>query len=360
MHDVNVISSSIVRRSQSKVFLYRPSAACLLPVAPIGVRVSLRAITGSLARGIKIQSVPQLANRNLAVFREQAFVPELPALLRTDGLSDQLPAMRSWFHPMIAEDRSYKILKHEYLSQFGDSMVNLEVTHHDLNNRQTTFEQLNAPFSFFLNWTEAQCKTMPIATSSDHSSASRQQQQQQQKENRSIYLAQHQLSSLPQALQSDLPTPDLVLHAGKGDIYDSNIWIGTAPTYTPLHRDPNPNYFLQLSGTKIVRLFPPRIGNEIFHGVQCEIGATDSAIFRGHEMMQGKERRVLEEVVWGPPRQYRKVHDKEQQAPAPPGLDQCWQAIVEQGTALFIPRGWWHSIRGIGRGVIASVNWWFR
>jgi hypothetical protein len=33
--------------------------------------------------------------------------------------------------------------------------------------------------------------------------------------------------------------------------------IGHPPTYTPLHRDPNPNIFVQLAGEKVVRLLAP-------------------------------------------------------------------------------------------------------
>jgi len=33
---------------------------------------------------------------------------------------------------------------------------------------------------------------------------------------------------------------------------------------------------------------------------------------------------------------------------------------VSPGDALFIPKGWWHSIKSVGIGVTASVNWWFR
>ena len=166
-----------------------------------------------------------------------------------------------------------------------------------------------------------------------------------------LYLAQCQISDLPQPLQADLLTPDLVLKAGKGDIYDANIWIGLPPTYTPLHRDPNPNFFLQLAGTKIVRLFPPEVGSEIFGAVQAKLGRNGSAVFRGEEMMQGEEREMLANEVWGD-------GDSSQLCP---GLQVGgYEATVEQGKALFIPLGWWHSIRSVGTGTTASVNWWFR
>ncbi|KAF2153091.1 Clavaminate synthase-like protein [Myriangium duriaei CBS 260.36] len=162
-----------------------------------------------------------------------------------------------------------------------------------------------------------------------------------------IYLAQASLSDLPEALRDDVPTPELVLKAGKGDIYDTSIWLGRAPTYTPLHKDPNPNLFVQLAGTKKVRMFGPQIGAAIFAHVQRSIGGNASAALRGEEMMQGKEREVLEEAVWN-------VTDQQ------PWMSDALECEVSAGDALFIPKGWWHSIKGIGSGMTGSVNWWFR
>ncbi|KAH0344349.1 Clavaminate synthase-like protein, partial [Aureobasidium melanogenum] len=163
----------------------------------------------------------------------------------------------------------------------------------------------------------------------------------------SIYLAQASLSDLPSFLLEDLPTPELVSKAGKGDVYDTSIWLGQAPTYTPLHRDPNPNLFVQLAGKKQVRLFKPDLGNAIFHHVQASIGGAANATMRGAEMMEGAERAALEQAVW---------HPSSGAFWASEGL----QCELGSGDGLFIPKGWWHSIKGVGQGMIGSVNWWFR
>jgi hypothetical protein len=155
------------------------------------------------------------------------------------------------------------------------------------------------------------------------------------------------LSDLPSSLLEDLPTPELVSKAGKGDVYDTSIWLGQAPTYTPLHRDPNPNLFVQLAGKKQVRLFKPDLGNAIFHHVQTSIGGAANATMRGAEMMEGAERTALEQAVW---------HPSSSAFWALEGL----QCEVGPGDGLFIPKGWWHSIKGVGQGMIGSVNWWFR
>ena len=126
-----------------------------------------------------------------------------------------------------------------------------------------------------------------------------------------VYLAQASLADLPQQLRQDLPTPDLVLKAGKGDVYDTSIWLGQAPTYTPLHRDPNPNLFVQLAGTKIVRLMKPAAGNAVFARVQEKIGGSGNAAMRGAEMMLGEEKRVLDEEVWGDGREGKELWEAE-------------------------------------------------
>jgi ribosomal protein L16 Arg81 hydroxylase len=33
-----------------------------------------------------------------------------------------------------------------------------------------------------------------------------------------------------------------------------------------------------------------------------------------------------------------------------------YEAHLEAGDGLFIPKGWWHSIKGVGEGVTASVS----
>lgn len=96
-----------------------------------------------------------------------------------------------------------------------------------------------------------------------------------------------------------------------------------------------------------MRLFPPYVGAGIYHHAKAAgAGAGGSATVRGEEMMQGRERRVLEEVVWG-------EGDLE-------GGQEGVEAELEAGDGMFVPLGWWHSIKGVGEGVTASVNWWFR
>lgn len=251
-------------------------------------------------------SVPVLQDATLPTFRSAAFTPAQPQLLPR-GHFASLPAVNKWFHPDST-------LNQAYLVQYSDAYVPLEITTSD-----GEFVRVTQPLSFFLG-----------ASSGNIQGAS-------------VYLAQASLTDLPQALSNDVPIPDIVLRAGKGDVYDSSLWIGQAPTYTPLHRDPNPNLFVQLAGSKRVRLFGPEVGGEIFARVQRIVGGGGSATMRGEEMMMGDERKVLEEAVW-----------EGQHGVVPQG--QGWECEVHAGDGLFVPKGWWHSIKGIGEQMTGSVS----
>ncbi|KAI1326735.1 cupin-like domain-containing protein [Xylariaceae sp. FL0255] len=161
-----------------------------------------------------------------------------------------------------------------------------------------------------------------------------------------LYIAQSNIRDLPPSLIEDLPTPDFIKQAGKGDIYGSSIWLGLQPTYTPLHRDPNPNLFCQLVGSKVVRLMPPRLGESVYADVRRKLGVPGNSRFRGAEMMHRPEREAMHRAVWAEPDSSSKIEE----------------AFLEAGDSLFIPKGWWHSVASVGEDaeLNASANWWFR
>jgi hypothetical protein len=284
--------------------------------------------------------VPTLPDASLETFRQHAFEPAVPALL-PQGCQAHVPAVTKWFQqPCAKHDSKTTRLNAHYLSRFGPAIVPLEITN------DGDFVRIQNSLGFFLEFVNTSDSTyvLPLsatnATGSPDSSSSA-----HTIPTARIYIAQASLTDLPSAMCADLPTPELVLKAGKGDVYDSSIWLGQAPTYTPLHRDPNPNLFVQLAGKKVVRLYEPRAGNAVFSKVQEAIGGSASATMRGEEMMQGREKELLEKEVWS---------DGEDK------IGGAWQAELEAGDALFIPKGWWHSVKGLGDGINGSVNWWFR
>lgn len=301
----------------------------------------------SSVRNFSASSNPQyrpvniLEDATLETFQQRCFLPEQPAILPRSTFQD-LPALKQWFKresPESTPDTSNPgaSLNVEYLRQHGaDAFVPLELTEStpadaiSKSNGETaeihSFRQFHAPLTLFLDWMRT-AETTPQSTR--------------------LYLAQCQLLDLPPILREDFPTPELVACAGKGDVYDTNVWIGHPPTYTPLHRDPNPNLFVQLAGEKVVRLLAPADGQAVFGAVRRQLGKSGSreaAAFRGDEMMQGRERALLDEMVWGTP----------VSAGSDAGVG--FEASLGAGDGLFIPKGWWHSIKGVGEGVTASVS----
>ena len=263
--------------------------------------------------------IRELRDGRLETFREQAFAPAVPVLLPRSKFID-LSATQKWFISS-GDDSVGASLNHEYLGNFDDAVVPLEFT-----KGQGMFQRAEAPLRIFLEWTRfATTKTVER-----------------------LYLAQASFACLPKGMTDDLPTPDIVAKAGTGDIYDTNLWMGIPPTYTPLHRDPNPNLFVQLAGRKIVRMMAPEVGHDCFTRVQQALGKSPSAAFRGDEMMKGEEKRLLEADVWD---ENVKLQDEGAVG---------YEVHLNGGDGLFIPKGWWHSVRGVGEGVTGSVNWWFR
>ncbi|KAI9644522.1 hypothetical protein NHQ30_006543 [Ciborinia camelliae] len=302
-------------------------------------------------------------NVDLDLFRQEAFTPEKPVVMRAmkDGSSTSsdkemsIEVADKWFVPVsstqfakaVSPDATNTSMPSRYLHNFAKEIFPYELTIESADARdqlewfmrnterhisfswllrqvlepydsKKRFYHFYAPLFLFLFAARPNC---PLP----------------------FYIAQAQIADLPEKLQQDLPTPQVVKNAGQGDIYGASIWMGTSISYTPLHKDPNPNLFVQLVGKKRVRLFSPFIGREIYQKVQQSIGASGTASMRGEEMMEGPEKPLLEERVWG-------------EGVADEGLE----VEVGPGDALFIPKGWWHSIKSSERGITASANWWFR
>lgn len=308
---------------------------------------SAQTIRRASTRPFRIAHVDDLT---VETFRRNAFVPAVPCTF-AKGSFASIPARSAWFEPKHNDNNgatSGHGLRIAHLTSFARTVVPLELTTFkvpvdtlsNLAPQVTHFERFEAPLSYFLDY--------PACAADDEVKAQHDDQSTSRVWNQ-LYLAQCPIASLDPAMRAELPVPDLVLEAGKGDVYDSSIWIGASPTYTPLHKDPNPNLFVQLVGTKKVRLCEPALGAAIFYEVQRRLGRGGaSASMRGYEMMQGSERVMLEDIVWNDRGIATSINEL------------MTEVTLDSGDGLFIPKGWWHSVKGIEPGILGSVNWWFR
>ncbi|KAK5054433.1 hypothetical protein LTR84_001323 [Exophiala bonariae] len=318
--------------------------------------------TGALS----LNQVPVLPSWDPEPFHVLAYIPALPYQFPRSA-SDLPSACSRWFTHQswvpsdgkvnpdhaIWEITKSSELNPSFWTKYQDTLVPLELTStsDDISesSEEETFERVEeAPLEILLTYLSPKSNQPTVPPGHQRS-----------QRNHSIYLAQCSLAALPPALQQDLPTPSLITHKSssspiKGDIYASSLWLGRPPTYTPLHRDPNPNIFIQLAGQKVVRLLPPEIGAAVFADVQARLNHRQdtSANIRGDEMMIGPEKAVLHNAIWpikdgaSPYEDFMTTYGQE--------------TTLGMGDALFIPKGWWHSVKGVGTGVTASVNWWFR
>ena len=302
---------------------------------------------------------------DVATFRRDAFEPARPLVMRAteeDGThSSPLPALGKWIKP--SQDSAVFT---PYIEQFSSLIVPYELVlsatalldeplHQFLGHLSTSRNPVQNQLAGFL---KIQIDCLPQGPASETRFlqfdaplglmiAAFQFNENLPAESRlkQLYIAQAPLNTLPTELQEDVPAPKLVREAGKGDVYDSSVWIGLEPTYTPWHRDPNPNLFYQLWSSKEVRLLPPRRGEQLYLQARAKIGQSSNSRIRGPEMMEGAERQALLDAVWS--------------AEAP---EEILRVCIGPSDALFIPKGWWHSVRSNHDSGCpnASVNWWFR
>lgn len=248
-------------------------------------------------------------------FRTEFFLPSKPVIISGAHV---LPAAKKWFDRLDDHTR----FNTQYIrNHAATSTLELELR----NLRARSVSRFTLPFAEAITILSAQTgQSWPAETNA--------------------YVAQSSLDDLSDELVSDLPTPQIVRESARGDVYGSSIWMGFPPTSTPLHRDPNPNLFVQLAGTKCFRMLDPTEGALVY---QAAVGEGTGRI-RGAEMLIGKESQRIEEWLWG------------EQIESPRTKNQarlqvkCWEAHLDEGDAIFIPVGWWHSVRGLGSG--SSIN----
>ncbi|EPQ27742.1 uncharacterized protein PFL1_04879 [Pseudozyma flocculosa PF-1] len=158
------------------------------------------------------------------------------------------------------------------------------------------------------------------------------------------YMAQYDLLSLSPSLSSDAPPLPHTRAGPRGDReqWRSNLWIGPGCTFTPIHRDPYHNLFVQIVGRKRIHVFPPSAHSSLYlfkEGPQQNTSVIHS------------ERPLRTDGADDMHRLFPLVEK---------ALGATHTAVVDvgPGDAVFIPQGWFHCVASLETSV--SVNWWFR
>ena len=294
-----------------------------------------------------IRSVDNIIDE--AAFYNQAYIVQEPLVIR-DYLKIPVSA---WFRhnehgdvtldSKLTGDPDTPEMPYEYVRTSIDDDVAL--TNFTMWLRGDKASNSSPEFQSTDNQTHFSQFTAPIGLLSKAMEFNAQQENSRMRYKR-LYIAQMPISELSPELQLDLEAPKLLRCSDRPcDVYNTSIWLGLEPTYTPFHRDPNPNFFMQVVGQKTLRLLPPDHGGQVFTQVQNAIGSASNSRIRGAEMMEGPERGALHDAIWG--------------VDAP---QEVVETTLGPRDCLFIPKGWWHSVKSVrGDGHLnASVNWWFR
>jgi len=147
--------------------------------------------------------------------------------------------------------------------------------------------------------------------------------------NNVAYLAQHPLLNQIPGLCSDIDMTPFGIQPT-----NTNIWIGTGGTRTPLHFDSYDNLLVQLVGAKYVRLYEKECSQQLY------VNVNKDSSFGGQGNMSELDCE----------RENYKRH---------PLAKDCnfKEVLLFPGDCLFIPSRHWHYVRSLSTSV--SVNYWF-
>ncbi|PWN30093.1 Clavaminate synthase-like protein [Jaminaea rosea] len=252
----------------------------------------------------------------------------LPALVRPAASNPHSwAAVEKWSH---VDEKGRETLQGMRVDEMEESIIEVEVGQRGRGYLdQGSWEKVKMPFGTFLDAFIA--GSIPSLTSSTTDLIG--------------YVAQQDLLALSPTLAKQCPSLPHTTVGPRGDQeqWRTNTWVGPRGTFTPIHRDPYENIFVQVVGKKRFHVFPPAAQPYLYlekGGRQQNTSTvpTENYLLRGvDEGQRQKDFPLLNEAA--------------KQAEAA-------NVTLEPGDALFLPRGWFHCVASLTTS--ASVNFWFR
>ncbi|CCO29532.1 Lysine-specific demethylase 8 [Rhizoctonia solani AG-1 IB] len=185
-----------------------------------------------------------------------------------------------------------------------------------------------------------------------------------------LYLAQHSLLTQLPKLRADIEVPDYAYAEpqshrcyigppGNAEQLVINAWCGGKGANSPAHTDPYYNIYVQIVGYKTIWLAPPEasLGMYAFNTASepshRDDDSTEPSRDPKREGMMGNTSSIDVFALSAP----------DASEPSFPlffshSLPMAQSVMLKPGDALVIPPGWWHAMRGVGRGSF-SVSFWF-
>lgn len=187
----------------------------------------------------------------------------------------------------------------------------------------------------------------------------------QPKQEKTGYLAQHDLFAQIPSLSADTNTPDYcyttppppktLSSTVEVEILEEplrNAWLGPAGTISPLHTDPYHNILCQVVGHKYIRLYAPSETPNLYPRGIDETGVNMENT--SHVDIS------LAKTLYTPDQQSQADEEKrkefEVQFPLLKGA-RCIEGVLGPGECLYIPVGWWHYVESLSTSFSMSF-WW--
>lgn len=144
------------------------------------------------------------------------------------------------------------------------------------------------------------------------------------------YLAQHLLFDHLPKLREDFHAPFFCPSVPK-----AHVWMGTSGTVTGLHTDDYDNCFVQVCGFKFVRLFRPSDSHLVYPYLEPNSESARGKCNHSHVNAETPDLERHPSFALASPQ----------------------DVVLGPGDCLFIPRGWWHYVRGLTPSVSVSLTW---